>query len=135
MLASADRSALAVLAGGLARRGLVRRHAFVVRALFPPSRAITIGVEGEARSRVGFLPNGTQRWSGAPSDLYPALIIENCLELPPELGKPPAGRLYGHALFVGMVRPTCVPLLVTRNGGRTQRRLVSFGAGDCPSGA
>jgi len=32
-------------------------------------------------------------------------------------------------------RAACVPLLVTRNGGRTHRRVVSFGGADCPGSA
>jgi hypothetical protein len=92
---------------------------------------VTIGVEGKARSRFGFLQLGAARWTGLASDLYPAVLIEDCPEPPPELGDLPAGRLYASTLSVGVRRPSCVPLLVTRNGGRTHRRIVSFGAGDC----
>jgi hypothetical protein len=79
----------------LADADLARRRPYIVRALFPPSHSITIGIEGEARSRVGFLELGAQQWSGSASDLYPALLIEDCPELPRELGELPAGRLYG----------------------------------------
>lgn len=107
------------------------RQAYLLRVLFPPSRSVTIGVEGKASSRVGFLPDGSQRWSGSSADLYPALLIEDCPEPPPELGDLPAGRLYALLLPVGVRRAACVPLLVTRNGGRTHRRVVSFGGADC----
>jgi hypothetical protein len=111
------------------------RRPYPLRVLFPPSRSVTIGVEGKASSRVGFLADGSRRWSGASADLYPALLIEDCPEPPPELGDLPAGRLYGSLLFVGVRRPACVPLLVTRNGGRTHRRVVSFGGAECPGSA
>lgn len=117
--------------GGLSEANLANGEAYTLRILFPPSRLVTIGVEGKARSRFGFLQLGAQRWTGLASDLYPAVLIEDCPEPPPELGELPAGRLYASTLSVGVRRPSCVPLLVTRNGGRTHRRIVSFGAGDC----
>jgi hypothetical protein len=116
---------------GLSEASLANREAYTLRLLFPPSRLVTIGVEGKARSRVGFVALGAQRWSGLASDLYPAVLIEDCPEPPPELDELPAGRLYAFVLSVGVRREACVPLLVTRNGGRTHRRVVSFGAGDC----
>jgi hypothetical protein len=107
------------------------RRPYPVRVLFPPSRLVTIGVGGKAASRVGFLPDGSRRWSGSPADLYPALLIEDCPEPPPELADLPAGKLYGFVLYVGVRRAACVPLLVTRNGGRTHRRVISSGGADC----
>ena len=117
--------------GGLSEANLATREAYVLRILFPPSRLVTIGVEGNGSSRVGFLQLGAQQWSGLASDLYPAVLIEDCPEPPPELGELPAGGRYASTVSVGVRRPSCVPLLVTRNGGRTHRRIVSFGAGDC----
>jgi hypothetical protein len=115
----------------LAKPGLAGRETFMVRALFPPSRAITIGVDGEARSRVGFLQIGQPRWSGSRSDLYSSVVIEDCPEHPPELGELPAGRLHAFVLSVGARRDGCVPLVVTRDAGRVHRRVVSFGGGVC----
>jgi hypothetical protein len=115
----------------LGKPGLARRETHSVRALFPPSRAITIEIEGEARSRVGFLQIGQARWSGSRSDLYSAVVIEDCPEQPPELGELPAGRLYAFVFSVGVRRDACVPVAVTRDAKRVHRRIVSFGADVC----
>jgi hypothetical protein len=114
-----------------AQAGFSSRRGYKLRVLFPPSRSIEIEFADDGRRRVGFLATGTQEWSGSPSDLQRAIRIEHCPRLPPELREPPAGRRYGYGLVVGVRRESCVPLVVTRDGGRSHRGVVSFGAGKC----
>jgi hypothetical protein len=116
---------------GFAKPGLAGRRARKLRTLFLPGRSIEIEIEGSARSAVGFLAPDTIRWSGSRSDLHPAIRVENCPPIPPELPDTPAGRHYGYGIFVGVRRAACVPIAVTRNGGRSHRRLISFGRGNC----
>jgi hypothetical protein len=116
----------------LAEPGLAGDTARKLRTLFPPGRSIEIEIEGKARSSVGFLEPETTRWSGKRSDLHSVIRVENCPPIPPELRDLPAGRRYGYGIFVGVRRAACVPIAVRRNGGRSHRRIVSFGRGDCP---
>jgi hypothetical protein len=94
-------------------------------------RAITIEIEAGARARLGFLKQPTSLWSGSRSDLHPVLRIRNCPVLPPEIGDLPAGQHYGLPMFVGVRRDSCARLTVTLNGGRSHRKVISFGGGDC----
>jgi hypothetical protein len=118
---------------GFAKPGLAGRTARKLRILFPPGRSIEIAIEGRALSSVGILTPGTMRWSGSRSDLHPAIRVENCPPIPPEVRDRPAGRRYGYGIFVGVRRAACVPIAVTRNDGHTHRRIISFGRGDCPA--
>lgn len=118
-------------ATSLAKPGLAGRRALKIRVLFPPGRSITFEIDGNHKSRVGFVNPGTQRWSGARADLHSVLRIDDCPAIPSDLGPLPAGRRYGFGLFVGVRREACVPVTVTRNTGVGHRRVISFGRGDC----
>lgn len=116
---------------GLEQPGLASRKVLKVPALIPPSHTLTIAIAAEARSSVGFVElSNVRRWTGSPADLYPAIRVENCPPLPPELGVLPAGEFYGHPTWVVVLRDACVPLTVTRDG-HSHRGVVSFGGGDC----
>ena len=118
-------------ASGLAKSDLAGRNVRKIRALIRPVRALTIEIGAIARSRIGFVKDPRTRWSGSAADLYPVLRIENCPRLPPEIGTLYAGQRYGLGLFVGVRKNGCVPIIVTGDGGRRHRRVISFGAGDC----
>jgi hypothetical protein len=118
-------------ATGLAKPGLAGRHAWKIRTLIPPLRTLTIEIGAADRARLGFLKQPTSKWSGSQSDLSPVLRIRNCPVLPPEIGELPAGQHYGFPMYVGVRRDSCVLLTVTRDGGRSHRRVISFGGGDC----
>jgi hypothetical protein len=113
--------------------GWARRREWKLRTLFRQGRALTISIDPRHRSHVGFL-EVSNSWRGARSDLYAAVRLENCPPIPPEVGETPAPGFYGIGMFAGVRRAACVPITVTRDGGRSHRRVVGFGRDDC-SGA
>lgn len=117
--------------GGLAEPGRAGRRIWKVPILIPPAREITIELGAFTARRVAFVEFGTQKWNGYASELHPVVRLSDCPRLPPELGRLPAGQHYVFPAFVLVRRGSCVPLTVTRNGNRSHRRVISFGAGDC----
>jgi hypothetical protein len=110
--------------------GPPRRTAWKLRTLFRPGRPLTISIAPRYRRHVGFV-DFSRNWRGDWSELYAAVRLENCPPIPPEVGATPAGDRYGIGMFAGVRRAACVPITVTRDGGRSHRRVVGFGRDDC----
>jgi hypothetical protein len=115
----------------LSTPGRAGRTAWKLRTLFRPGRPLTITIAPRHRAHVGFLDVPRRTWRGARSDLYAGVRLENCPPIPPEVGETPAGDRYRIGMFAGVRRAACVPITVTRDAGRSHRRVVGFGRDNC----